>query len=135
MVTADLIARLESADAGSRDLDAEMALALGWTRDTHPPTVLSNSYTRWEHPNGATHYQLDGGAPPFSRDLTTIVAEGERHGLTLDQVQRGQLVEFDKDVYQVWWSTSVESGIGKDLRCAAAASLLRALARETGEAG
>ena len=70
-----LLTRLTTATAGSRELDAEVAMALGWQKVG----------TLWWSP-----YRADGsssgrvGSPPFTTSLDPAFAEVERRGLSID---------------------------------------------------
>lgn len=131
-MTADLIARMESADAGSRDLDAEVAMALGWTRGE-----FGNWWTTY--PNGQSVNRKT--EPPLTTDLTTIVAEIERR---LPGWGQGSEIT-DGDACAWLYPPKGQHGVvmtnAKTETLGRAAALLRAtevdwraLARETGEA-
>ena len=68
-----LIERLESAPEGSRELDGEIALLLGWKK-----TIDGFYNSRWKDPAG----QLQGNIPPaFTTSIDaalTLVPEGWR---------------------------------------------------------
>lgn len=129
-MTADLIARMESADAGSRDLDAEVAMALGWTRGE-----FGNWWTTY--PNGQSVNRKT--EPPLTTDLTTIVAEIELRlpgwEIGLDKLslehRPGRAGISDPGIIAIPQFT----GAAATMTLAAGACLLRADARETGEAG
>ena len=71
-MTDQLIAKLEAAEAGSRELSDVVLLALGWT---HPHTVS------WVSPDGRGVHDLDAPSPTESvDDALGLVPEGYEPG-------------------------------------------------------
>lgn len=63
-----LIAKLEAAPCGSRELDAEIALAIGWV--PIPSPALNIWASMWKAPCGQEYYSL----PSWSTSLDAITA-------------------------------------------------------------
>lgn len=77
--------RLSAAVAGSRELDAEMAVGLGWTTDYAESLAFVGNRTgkRWRNDERGFGWSQESGdtPPPYTTDLTAIVEEIERRGL------------------------------------------------------
>ncbi len=89
----ELIAKLQAAPEGSRELSDEVLLAAGWTRESHIHPGLSADYGEnveyweWTQPNGdpCPRYHLGGQnlpCPTTSLDAAlTLVPEGAQYCL------------------------------------------------------
>jgi hypothetical protein len=72
-----LIKRLKEATKGSRELDAEIALAVGWTFEKWAEGRERKPY--WRAPGETKYFNRFGFPPQFSRSLDaalTLVPEG-----------------------------------------------------------
>jgi hypothetical protein len=72
-MTANLLHRLTTAPAGSRELDEAVAVAVGWKKGIH---------------HGSSQYQRQDGrwffrVPAFTTDLNATFAEAQRRGMLI----------------------------------------------------
>lgn len=76
----DLIAKLEAAREGSRELDCQIALAIGWTHDKRG----REKQPWWRYP-GAPEWSRRGFPPSLSQSLDAALAEmPEGYGMSIE---------------------------------------------------
>lgn len=103
MQNGDLLSRLSTAPAGSRELDAEVAIACGWEYRVAEIGGRRRRREIWFVP-GTECFD----PPPLTTDLTTIVGEIERQGFdwmveALKETPPGEQWPSTGGVYAGWW--------------------------------
>lgn len=127
-MTSELADRVERADGPSRELDVEIALAIGWRLDQSGPNDL------WREPGRADWVEL----PEFTASLDaalTLVPEGWKFHLTTEHTAVAKAAAHADVMDRDWPDPQAGYGIVTEAHAATpalalAAAALRARARE-----
>lgn len=107
-----LISRLEAAMAGSRELDAEIALAIGYTRAWHEDIAPNRGGWYWRFGDlGSTHESHDW-PPLFSTSIDaalTLVPDAHEWTVGVDLENRVATASVGEDV----WDEAFNLAIGR----------------------